>query len=51
MLALFHTIESVVHRHVLSVEVFDTDEELADFLLVIALAVVQKYSGTKDAWI
>lgn len=49
MLALFHMIESVVHRHVLSAEVFETDEELVDFLSVIAFAVIKEYSRAKDS--
>jgi AcrR family transcriptional regulator len=41
-LALFHTIESVIHRHVLSVRVFDTDEELAEFLTNVVLVAIEK---------
>ena len=40
-LALFHMIESVIHRHVLSVRIFDKDEELADFLVKIVVSAVE----------
>jgi AcrR family transcriptional regulator len=48
MLALFHTLESIVHRHVLSVKLFEIDQELADFLSVITLAVIKQCSEGED---
>ncbi len=38
-LALFHTVESVVHRHLTSMEVCKTDEQLAEFLADVVLGV------------
>jgi hypothetical protein len=42
-LALFHMIESVIHRHILQVRMFEKDEELAEFLTKIVLSVVENY--------
>ena len=39
-LALFHTLESVVHRHITSIEVCETDKQLAEFLTDVVLGVV-----------
>ena len=40
-LALFHLIESVIHRHILHPRMFDKDEELAEFLTKIVLCIVE----------
>jgi AcrR family transcriptional regulator len=45
MLALFHTIESTVHRHVLLIRMFDTNEKLAEFLSAVVLGVIRQYFG------
>jgi len=47
-LTLFHTIESVVHRHVLLKRMFDTDEELAKFLTDMVLGVIENQSRPKQ---
>jgi AcrR family transcriptional regulator len=39
-LTLFHTIESVVHRHITSIEVCETDKQLAEFLADVVLGVM-----------
>jgi len=36
-------IESVIHRHILQVRMFEKDEELAEFLTKIVLSVVENY--------
>jgi len=45
MLALFHTIESTVHRHVLLIRMFDTNEKLTEFLSAVVLGVIRQCFG------
>jgi AcrR family transcriptional regulator len=47
-LALFHMIESVIHRHILQVRMFEKDEELAEFLTKIVISVVENYQSAQS---
>jgi AcrR family transcriptional regulator len=47
-LALFHMIESVIHRHILSARMFDKDEELAEFLTKIVINVVESHQSAQS---
>jgi AcrR family transcriptional regulator len=48
-LALFHTIESVVHRHLTSIQIYKTDKQLAEFLADVVLGVMSsRLSGSQS---